>query len=262
MSNELFQCRICFEEEENPSLLISPCRCDGTSKYVHIDCLQTWLRTTESDTAKKKCMECRTAYKYTANALEESESMYNDDIKDIWKTYGRNMLLICPYSLVFNCIDNYILYQSPIISFIYQPQKQVFHYLTIDEFYSMIFYFSNTTFIFNIRFMMIYLYRIYRSIHRKNIYLKSMSYNILCPIIGIMFYFIINKIIISYDDASNLMSYNLLYIVISQVLYYMMLKQHIDTIQNMNSNIEINILSYVDEIEIDIETKSLELMVS
>ena len=132
----------------------------------------------------------------------------------------------------------------------------------IDEFYSMIFYFSNTTFIFNIRFMMIYLYRIYRSIHRKNIYLKSMSYNILCPIIGIMFYFIINKIIISYDDASNLMSYNLLYIVISQVLYYMMLKQHIDTIQNMNSNIEINILSYVDEIEIDIETKSLELMVS
>ena len=77
-----------------------------------------------------------------------------------------------------------------------------------------------------------------------------------------MFYFIINKIIISYDDASNLMSYNLLYIVISQILYYMMLKQHIDTIQNMNSNIEINILSYVDEIEIDIETKSLELTLS
>ena len=39
------ECRICFENdnsEENP--LLSPCRCAGTSKYVHLNCIQTWRR--------------------------------------------------------------------------------------------------------------------------------------------------------------------------------------------------------------------------
>ena len=41
---------------------------------------------------------------------------------------------------------------------------------------------------------------------------------------------------------------------------YILLSHHKDTIQNMNSNIEINILSYIDEVEIHIETKQLELI--
>ena len=53
MSNELFQCRICFEEEDNLSLFVSPCRCSGTSKYVHVECLQEWITTTEHSDAKK-----------------------------------------------------------------------------------------------------------------------------------------------------------------------------------------------------------------
>lgn len=38
-------CRICLcenSEEDNP--LINPCRCAGTMKYVHIKCLQQWLK--------------------------------------------------------------------------------------------------------------------------------------------------------------------------------------------------------------------------
>ena len=38
-------CRICFGEDENESPLINPCRCSGGVKYVHLSCLQHWLKT-------------------------------------------------------------------------------------------------------------------------------------------------------------------------------------------------------------------------
>ncbi len=260
MSDELFQCRICFEEEEIPSLLVAPCRCNGTSKYVHIDCLQTWIKTTENADAKKKCMECRTAYKYTTSSLTENVSMYNHHNKHIWKTYIKHCMYACPFSLAFNCIDNYIFKRSPIMVFIYNPQTHIYYWMGSDDFYSVLFYFSNSVFIFNTRFFIIYLYRICRSVHKKKEYLKSMSFNMLFPFIGIVFFFIINKIIMSYDGVSDLMTYNLLYIMVSQMINYLMLKQHRETIQNMNSNIEINILSYIDGVEINIESRNLELI--
>ena len=37
------QCRICFEANNtisNP--LMSPCKCNGTSKYVHKECIEQW----------------------------------------------------------------------------------------------------------------------------------------------------------------------------------------------------------------------------
>ena len=38
------QCRICFSGAEDGKL-ISPCKCDGTQKYVHEECLRKWQRT-------------------------------------------------------------------------------------------------------------------------------------------------------------------------------------------------------------------------
>lgn len=38
-------CRICLSDEfdsENP--LITPCKCSGTMKYIHLDCLRDWLK--------------------------------------------------------------------------------------------------------------------------------------------------------------------------------------------------------------------------
>ena len=38
-------CRICLSEEEREdNLLISPCKCDGSVKYIHMRCLQEWMR--------------------------------------------------------------------------------------------------------------------------------------------------------------------------------------------------------------------------
>ena len=38
------QCRICFSNSEELSPLISPCSCTGSSKYIHLLCLQKWLQ--------------------------------------------------------------------------------------------------------------------------------------------------------------------------------------------------------------------------
>ena len=58
----IYMCRICLEEESDIDKLISPCRCSGSSKYVHLDCLQTWRRTSRGGVGENKCMECHTEY--------------------------------------------------------------------------------------------------------------------------------------------------------------------------------------------------------
>ena len=43
--SEEMVCRICYERQrtrENP--LLSPCRCDGTVKYLHLNCLKLWIK--------------------------------------------------------------------------------------------------------------------------------------------------------------------------------------------------------------------------
>lgn len=40
----LKSCRICLgEEDDEGNKLISPCKCAGTTKYIHKECLQEWL---------------------------------------------------------------------------------------------------------------------------------------------------------------------------------------------------------------------------
>ncbi len=55
------QCRICLDEDDMTNL-IAPCRCNGSVKYVHRDCIQTWIRFTENPDLKKKCSMCQTEY--------------------------------------------------------------------------------------------------------------------------------------------------------------------------------------------------------
>lgn len=60
---ELNQCRICLENEINASVLISPCRCQGSVKYIHEECLKTWLVSQEEDLEQGQCELCKTKYK-------------------------------------------------------------------------------------------------------------------------------------------------------------------------------------------------------
>jgi hypothetical protein len=56
-------CRICFEKGSVSHKLISPCRCAGSVKFIHEDCLKTWLAGNEEDIDNSKCELCHTEYK-------------------------------------------------------------------------------------------------------------------------------------------------------------------------------------------------------
>ena len=58
---EKFQCRICFDDTEEK--LITPCKCTGTSQYVHMSCLQKWRNIQYNTGDISKCEICNYTYK-------------------------------------------------------------------------------------------------------------------------------------------------------------------------------------------------------
>lgn len=77
--DENYICRICLDDEDDITKLINPCRCSGSSKYVHIDCLKQWRLISERDgnDGRDKCMECKTEYIIRKNI--ERENILNID---------------------------------------------------------------------------------------------------------------------------------------------------------------------------------------
>ncbi|CAL9061370.1 unnamed protein product [Musa banksii] len=58
-SSEQFQCRICLESDGTD--FIAPCKCKGTSKYVHRECLDHW-RAVKEGFAFSHCTTCKAPY--------------------------------------------------------------------------------------------------------------------------------------------------------------------------------------------------------
>jgi E3 ubiquitin-protein ligase MARCH6 len=54
-------CRICRGEGTADEPLFYPCKCSGSIKYVHQECLMEWL----SHTQKKHCELCKTSFRFT-----------------------------------------------------------------------------------------------------------------------------------------------------------------------------------------------------
>ncbi|KAL4456275.1 hypothetical protein ABPG74_014236 [Tetrahymena malaccensis] len=55
-----FKCRICLDQGETPdSAVCMPCKCSGSMKYVHVECLQAWI-------IQKKSLKCEICnYEYS-----------------------------------------------------------------------------------------------------------------------------------------------------------------------------------------------------
>lgn len=59
--DEADTCRICRGEGTADEPLFYPCKCSGSIKYVHQECLMEWL----SHTQKKHCELCKTSFRFT-----------------------------------------------------------------------------------------------------------------------------------------------------------------------------------------------------
>ena len=68
-------CRICFDcESEKEDPLISPCKCSGSMKYVHLKCLRQWLSRNEN----KKIAPNVTTYTWKAFHCELCKDKLED----------------------------------------------------------------------------------------------------------------------------------------------------------------------------------------
>ncbi|GAA5870472.1 hypothetical protein JCM16303_002015 [Sporobolomyces ruberrimus] len=58
-------CRICFDSEDDElGKLFSPCRCRGTSRYVHTECLSAWRKASQNNSSFYRCETCSFEYKF------------------------------------------------------------------------------------------------------------------------------------------------------------------------------------------------------
>ena len=96
------ECRICFEGEDENNILISPCDCKGTSKYVHLKCLKKWRDESMNDEARKKCMECKKEYIIRKKYLEE-DLIYKIRFK---KFFSSTYIFLIPFSFLFSYSDD------------------------------------------------------------------------------------------------------------------------------------------------------------
>lgn len=56
------QCRICFDGPTSSMPLISPCRCAGSVKFVHEECLKTWLISQQTELDESECEVCKVKF--------------------------------------------------------------------------------------------------------------------------------------------------------------------------------------------------------
>lgn len=81
-------CRFCFLGNEiSTDPLISPCKCKGSMKYVHRDCIKKWRRMTTNPELVEKCQLCLAVFELPAHY--KLESIPDEDYTFRWFILSR-----------------------------------------------------------------------------------------------------------------------------------------------------------------------------
>ena len=104
---ELKECRICFEEDD-VSNMISPCLCRGSSKYVHLSCLNEWRTLSENEENLKTCPSCK--FKYV---IEKKNCNGRKLLNNFLKTIGKNYITLLYSNIIITaCLSIFIWFFS------------------------------------------------------------------------------------------------------------------------------------------------------
>lgn len=92
-------CRICYESETPHNPFCQPCKCRGTSRYVHVSCLQKWRAQHRPDQeAYKRCMECN--HKYQTRPGARKTTLYSVVIRFSRHTFSNISLVLLSCILI------------------------------------------------------------------------------------------------------------------------------------------------------------------
>ena len=200
-TNDTYICRICLQED-NPNNMIYPCKCNGTSKYVHKDCLNQWRMMSDNSDAKYKCFECN--YEYQIINYPYSPSL----LSKFCKFLSNNLIIFLFFnfsiiSLISQLLslDNQYTLVKIFTKNINQNKILYYNFIWADIFYAILLFFIGLiNFIFSIKNKKLYIkYCFHNKIHKIlfSILLLGIIFA-LDLIIGIIAFTLLLQIIIKY----------------------------------------------------------------
>jgi hypothetical protein len=165
------ECRICFEKELD-NKFISPCLCDGTSKYIHKKCLKKWRMLAENKIAKKKCMECNAFYKIKKKYI--LENFFIDFLTFDINDYEKNRKMIFDFFYI-----NLLIADITLISFLFSLENRIIFFndkiffnknLNRNESEYFMINYAFWSFLLLLFSFLYFLKKINKKIRRKNVY--------------------------------------------------------------------------------------------
>lgn len=109
-------CRICLEEDSINNML-HPCKCTGSSRYVHKGCLNEWRNITTNRDNQYKCEICN--YRYKISPSRENRTCFVKTVLSPNCFYILMNIFAYLFSLILNAIDT----DNNLIHYIYQPKN-------------------------------------------------------------------------------------------------------------------------------------------
>lgn len=106
-------CRICFEEHNiEPNKLIRPCKCKGTQRFIHKECLLTWLNFNISNPEKRDyCDICKHKFKFALNSNTSSNYEEKKEENEII-AFNNNLINIDLSSKLINNSFKHIFFRN------------------------------------------------------------------------------------------------------------------------------------------------------
>tara|TARA_B110000908_G_scaffold121547_1_gene142501 strand:+ start:441 stop:1277 length:837 start_codon:yes stop_codon:yes gene_type:complete len=254
------ECRICFIDEtvEPDKAFINPCACSGTSKWIHIECLNRWRNEGSNPNSESKCSECLTEYNIIRNNFDQETLIYKDSyIKNINICVGISSLL---FSFIIYSLNTF--YDGIIINIIgfgNTPNG----FIDGESYMSMFIYIDIGAFFILISINISIIINILKHIKHKKIYFSGIRSKLLrLSIFNLLFFPLYQNGIFINSLDFVIFSYTILYFFITYTLKSLLIESN-SIIKSINDDnyIEDTILPYgmittyiqLDDIEDDIE---------
>ena len=102
-------CRICLESEGE---MLNICHCKGSIKFVHKECIELWINTTNNIEARTKCQLCQTNFDLsnidTCRTIRQRSNCFNVCLSDNCLIIGIVffvVMLVVLSIVIFNAIN-------------------------------------------------------------------------------------------------------------------------------------------------------------
>ena len=188
------ECRICFDSNhEERGNLISPCKCSGSQKYIHEECLQRWRDEEINQANRDSCEICRTNFHIVHDHCRETYiiQLYEGPwvIPILYYIISNGMFSICLYQY-----DRYSDFATVKLIVQNDLNQTLISLIETDEMFRFIYYILFTSFILSNLYLLLFGLSSTCHVNRLYRYWKSqapsfMAYGIICNSFLLILYF-------------------------------------------------------------------------